>query len=107
MKPMCQASPEPRQDTTRPRSAPLVPLSRSVRCPRLLAAKPLIQRPPAAAAWDLTASLQADSRQPGPGRWPSSPDAEPCHLRHQPPAADPKLGPHPLDRPALLDIAGL
>src|SRR6266536_1185366 len=39
--------------------------------------------------------------------WRALSQAEPCHLVDQPGAANPKLGPHPPDRPLLLDVAGL
>ncbi len=37
----------------------------------------------------------------------SSSQPQVCHLVDQPVAANPKLGPHPLDRPALLDVSAL
>jgi hypothetical protein len=37
----------------------------------------------------------------------SAPEAKPCQLGDQPAPPDPKLGPHPPDRPALLDMAAL
>jgi hypothetical protein len=43
------------------------------------------------------------AQQRGGRGFRSGSQPQPGQLPHQPPAADPKLGPHPLDRPPLLD----
>jgi hypothetical protein len=88
-----------------PRSAPDVPLG-ALPCLWLPAANALLQRLAAASA-PAPSSSRRLRRQPGRAGRPPSPQAEPGHLRHQPVAADPKLGPHPLDRPPLLQVPAL
>jgi hypothetical protein len=43
-------------------------------------------------------SLQASLLAADQASWQAAPKAEPFHLRHQPVAANLKLGPHPPDR---------